>query len=62
MRLGEEIELFQPKLPGFRQRIEAMEDADGTPIEAAPHPQQIVRIHMRQAVEPYAILRRDSQS
>ncbi len=62
MRLGEEIELFQPKLPGFRQRIEAMEDAGGTPIEAAPHPQQIVRIHMRQAVEPYAILRRDSQS
>ncbi len=62
MRLGEEIELFQPKLPEFRQRIEAMEDADGTPIEAAPHPQQIVRIHMRQAVEPYAILRRDSQS
>ena len=61
MRRGKEIEIFQPTQPGFRQIIEEMEDEDGFPIEAAPHPQQIIRIRMKQAVEPYAILRRDSK-
>ena len=61
MRRGEEIEIFQPTQPGFRQVIEEMEDEDGFPIEAAPHPQQIIRIRMKQAVEPYAILRRDGK-
>ena len=37
-----------------------MWDENGRPIETAPHPQQIIRIRMAQAVEPYSILRRDA--
>ena len=60
MRVGEEIELFQPTLPGFRQTLTDMTDEDGMPIDRAPHPQQVVHIRMAQPVEPYAILRRDA--
>lgn len=59
MRVGEEIELFQPTLGGFRQVLAEMTDEAGAPIDRAPHPQQIVRIRMAHPVEPQAILRRD---
>lgn len=59
MRVGEEIELFQPTLAGFRQMLGEMTDEAGVPIDRAPHPQQIVHIRMEQPVEPYAIVRRD---
>lgn len=61
MKLGQEIEIFQPRGASFRQELREMWDADGQPITAAPHPQQIVRIRMAQAVEPSSILRRDVQ-
>ncbi len=61
MKLGQEIEIFQPRGASFRQELREMWDADGQPITAAPHPQQIVRIRMVQAVEPSCILRRDVQ-
>ena len=59
MKLGQEIEIFQPRGASFRQELREMWDADGQPITAAPHPQQIVRIRMTQAVEENSILRRD---
>ena len=61
MRVGEEIEIFQPKGEGWRQRLAEMTDEDGAPIEAAPHPQQHVRIRMERPIEKYAILRRDTR-
>ena len=61
MKLGQEIEIFQPRGASFRQELAEMWDADGQPITAAPHPQQIVRIRMAQVVEPSSILRRDVQ-
>ena len=61
MKLGQEIEIFQPRGASFRQELREMWDADGQSITAAPHPQQIVRIRMAQAVEPSSILRRDVQ-
>ena len=61
MKLGQEIEIFQPRGASFRQELREMWDADGQPITAAPHPQQLVRIRMAQAVEPSSILRRDVQ-
>ena len=61
MKLEQEIEIFQPRGASFRQELREMWDADGQPITAAPHPQQIVRIRMAQAVEPSSILRRDVQ-
>ena len=59
MKLGQEIEIFQPVGASFRQELAEMWDADGREITAAPHPQQIVRIRMEQPVEVSSILRRD---
>ena len=59
MKIGQEIEVFQPKLAGYRQVLSEMYNDEGEPIDVAPHPQQIVKIRMAQPVEPYAILRRD---
>ncbi len=59
MKKGQEIEIFQPKLPGYRQILSEMYNDLGEAIDVAPHPQQIVKIRMEQPVEPYAILRRD---
>ena len=59
MKKGQEIEIFQPKLPGYRQILGEMYNDLGDAIDVAPHPQQIVKIRMEQPVEPYAILRRD---
>lgn len=59
MKLGQEIEVFQPTGPLYRQTISAMKNEDGEDIEVAPHPQMILRMKMEQPVEPYTILRRD---
>ena len=59
MKNGQEIEIFQPKLKGYRQIITEMYDAEGQPIDVAPHPQQIIKMKMTAPVEPYTILRRD---
>lgn len=59
MKLGQEIEVFQPTGSLYRQVITAMKNEDGEDIEVAPHPQMILRMKMEQPVEPYTILRRD---
>lgn len=58
MKIGQEIEIVQPKGNTFMQHIECMLDEEDNPIEVAPHAQQIIKIKMRQPVEPYAMLRR----
>lgn len=58
MRLGQEIEIVQPDHPTFIQQITAMADAEGNAIEAAPHPQQMIVMSMRQPVAPFSMLRR----
>jgi len=60
MKIGQEIEVFQPTGLLYRQSLRDMLDADGEPIAVAPHPQQLVYIKMEQPVEPWTILRRDS--
>ena len=62
MKLGQEIEVFQPTGPLFRQTIRAMRDEDGEEIAVAPHPQQLLYMKMEQPVEPYTILRRNYQA
>lgn len=59
MKLGQEIEVFQPTGPLYRQKISAMKNEAGEDIDVAPHPQMILRMKMEQPVEPYTILRRD---
>ncbi len=62
MKLGQEIEVFQPSQPLFRQKLTDMRDEEGNSISVAPHPQQIIKIRMEQPVEPYTILRRDVEN
>ncbi len=50
MSVGDEIEVFGPYQDYFSQKIEVLLDQDNVPIEAAPHPQQIVKIKMNQPV------------
>ena len=59
MKLGQEIEVFQPVGAPFRQNLSEMWDEEGKEIAAAPHPQQIVRMRMTQEVAANSILRRD---
>ena len=60
MKVGQEIEVFQPTGPLYRQKITSMiDDETNEEISVAPHPQQIIRMKMEQPVEEYTILRRD---
>ena len=60
MKVGQEIEVFQPTGPLYRQKITSMIDNEThEEISVAPHPQQIIRMKMEQPVEEYTILRRD---
>lgn len=59
MKIGQEIEVFQPNLPTYRQVISEMYNDKGEAIDVAPHAQQIIKMKMAQPVEPYTILRRD---
>ncbi|MEG6585618.1 peptidase U32 family protein [Dendrosporobacter sp. 1207_IL3150] len=61
MRVGQYIEIIQPQGPTFTQKIEAMFDIDGNPIDVAPHPQQIITIPMAQPIEAYSMLRRKAE-
>lgn len=58
IKLGEEIEIAQPGQPNFTQVIQSMTDIEGNPIQAAPHPQQLVIMPVSQPVVPFAMLRR----
>lgn len=58
MKVGEEIEIIQPGSKPFIQKISQMFDAEGTSIEVAPHPQQLVTMPMSEPVKPFAMLRR----
>ena len=58
MFIGDEIEVFGPKMKGHTQVIESMVDDEGIDIDVAPHPQQIVKIKMNGPVAPGYMLRK----
>jgi len=58
MRVGETIEVFGPGHEPFEQVLTQMTDVEGTPIDAAPHPQQMLFIKMDQTVQPNDMLRK----
>ena len=58
MVAGDEIEVFGPGKEFFSQKLDVLLDEEGDPIEAAPHPQQIVQIRMDQPVDEKYILRK----
>lgn len=59
MVLGDTVEAFGPGPHWFTQKIRQMQDENGESIEAAPHPQQILRIRMDQPVEEGWMLRKE---
>ncbi len=58
MVIGDEIEIMGPYTDYFALNLTVMYDEEGTPIEAAPHPQQIITMRMEQAVAPDFIIRK----
>lgn len=59
MVIGDEIEVIGPGKAMFTQKLEKMWNDAGEEIEAAPHPQQIVKMPMKMPVSRYDILRRE---
>lgn len=57
MFVGDTIEVFGPNKDHFEQVIEKMWDDKGNPIDLAPHAQQIVKIEMKQDVNPMDMMR-----
>lgn len=57
--VGDEIEILVPKGKNFKQKVTEIYDEDGNSVEAAPHPQQMLRIPIDRPVPPYSILRRN---
>lgn len=59
MTADETLEILRPQGTPFQQTLQGMTDAEGNPVQRAPHPKQILHIPMKQPVMPYAILRRE---
>lgn len=55
--LGDEVEVFGPKIPHFVQKIDHMYDENGKALDVAPHAQQVLKIKMDQPVEKNYMLR-----
>jgi len=58
MFLGDEIEVFGPRVNHFSQKIQKFWDEEGNEIEVAPHPQQIVRMRMDNPVKKGFLIRK----
>ncbi|MHB1421511.1 MAG: peptidase U32 family protein [Bacillota bacterium] len=58
MLLGDILEFIGPGIEPFTQELLYMEDADGQPISAAPHPQQIIRMPVDHPLVPFSLVRR----
>ncbi len=56
--VGDEVEIMVPQGESFKKMITAIFNEEGAPVEAAPHPQQIVRIPLGRPVPLYSILRK----
>ena len=61
MFVGDEIEVFGPKIEHFNQKIEVMTDDKDNPIDVAPHAQQIIKIKMDKPVSKYFMLRKPQE-
>ena len=59
MDIGDNIEVFGPTGDAFTQKLEYMTDEEGTPVDSAPHPQQLLYIRMAQPVAEMYMLRKE---
>jgi putative protease len=58
MNVGDIVEVFGPGRDYFQQTLVEMKDEEGTPIQSAPHPQQMILIKMDHPVQPNHMLRK----
>lgn len=56
--VGEEIEVMRPNGDNLTVTVRRITDEDGSEMEAAPHPKQVLYIDLGQPLELYDILRR----
>ena len=61
MVIGDEIEIFGPGSDYFVQTLTEMYNEEGEPIEAAPHPQQILKIKLNGPAGPDFMLRKKKE-
>ncbi len=61
MVVGDEIEIFGPGSDYFVQTLTEMYNEEGEPIEAAPHPQQILKIKLNGPAGPDFMLRKKKE-
>ena len=59
--IGDVIEVFGPYTPFYEETITEMYDEEGTPIESAPHPQQILKNRFNRPPEEGFILRKKKE-
>ena len=59
MSVGDTVEVFGPTGDYFTQTIGSMTDEEGTPVDSAPHPQQILKIKMDRPVAAQYMMRRE---
>ena len=56
--VGDTVEIFGPHTPFYEETIREMYDEEGSAIESAPHPQQILRIRFERTPEEGFIMRK----
>ncbi|OPY57446.1 MAG: putative protease YhbU precursor [Pelotomaculum sp. PtaU1.Bin035] len=56
--VGDEVEILMPEGRPLKHCIEAIYDEEGNSLEAAPHPQQIVRIPVNRELAALSMLRK----
>lgn len=57
-KVGDTLEFIGPDTEMFAQELQEMKDEEGASITAAPHPRQIVKIHVQNPVKAWDIVRR----
>lgn len=55
---GQEVEFFGPNGTFFKQTVEQIEDTSGTVLDAARHPLQHIRMHVKEPVQPFDMMRK----
>jgi putative protease len=59
-KVGDRLEFCPPSGPVFVREARALYDETGAPVDAAPHPGQIIKMPMAARVEPWTLIRKPS--
>lgn len=57
---GQEVEFFGPNGTAFKQTVEAIWDQEGTNLDAARHPMQVIRLKVEHPVNPLDMMRKST--